>query len=54
LTDSDDIVTISLISRGFLAIKYAFISHIFAVDNDFFFTVLETTEIITLEIIVLH
>jgi hypothetical protein len=33
--------------------KDRFISHIITIDNDFFFTALETTEIITFEIVVL-
>jgi hypothetical protein len=39
---------------GFFITKDGFISHIITVDSDFFFTVHEASEIITLEIIVLH
>jgi hypothetical protein len=43
-----------VITRGFFTRKDGFISHTVTVDNGFFFTILEATEIITLEKIVLY
>jgi hypothetical protein len=39
---------------GFFTTKDGFVSHTVTFVNDFFFTAFETTEIITLEIIVLY